>query len=158
MSAVAQTATPSLFERFLHIVKPAYRGLDYLAPVADLVVRLWVANVFFRSGLTKIQSFDSTVLLFTYEYHVPLLSPEAAAYAGTFTELFFPVLLALGLAGRFAAFVLFFFNIIAAISYPELMAPGIRDHQVWGIMLLVTLLHGPGKLSLDHLIGRKFGA
>jgi len=157
MSAVIATARPSLITRSVNAVRSVYNGLDLLSPVADLIVRLWVAKVFFSSGLVKIQSLDSTILLFTYEYHVPFLPPVAAAYMGTFTELFFPVLLAFGLAGRFAAFVLFVFNIIAAISYPELMGPGIRDHQVWGIMLLVTLLHGPGKISLDHLIGRKFG-
>ncbi|MBL8539068.1 MAG: DoxX family protein, partial [Betaproteobacteria bacterium] len=26
----------------------------------------------------------------------------------------------------------------------------------WGILLFVTLFHGPGKLSLDHLIRTKF--
>jgi putative oxidoreductase len=78
-----------------------------------------------------------------------------AAYLGTFTELVFPVFLALGLAGRFSAAVLFFFNIIAVISYPALNEAGLEQHLVWGIMLLVTLLHGPGKLSLDYWIGRK---
>jgi putative oxidoreductase len=125
--------------------------------VSDLLLRLWVANAFFKAGLVKAQSIDSTILLFTYEYQVPFLSPEVAAYAGTFTELFFPVLLALGLAGRFSAIVLFVFNIVAVISYPGLMDAGIRDHEVWGLMLLVTVLRGPGKLSLDHLIGKKLG-
>lgn len=157
MSAVIHSRDPSLFARGVGLVKQAYRGLDFLSPVADLVVRLWVAYAFFVSGLTKIQTFDSTILLFTYEYQVPLLSPEVAAYLGTFTELFFPVLLALGLAGRFSAFVLFVFNVIAVISYPDLGPAGLKDHQVWGIMLLVTLLHGPGKLSLDHLLGKKLG-
>lgn len=157
MSAVIQSPSPSLFARGVGFAKQLYRGLDFLSPVADLAVRLWVANAFFVSGLTKIQTFDSTILLFTYEYQVPLLSPEAAAYMGTFTELFFPVLLALGLAGRFSAFVLFVFNIIAVISYPGLGPAGLEDHQVWAIMLLVTLLHGPGKLSLDHFLGNKLG-
>ena len=132
------------------------RGLDWLAPVADLAVRLWVANAFWRSGLVKIQSWDSTVLLFTYEYQVPFLPPEMAAYLAAFTELLFPVLLALGLAGRFAAGVLFVFNIIAVLSYPALNAVGIEQHQVWGIMLLVTLLHGPGRISIDHWIATRW--
>jgi putative oxidoreductase len=136
----------------------ANRILNRLAPIADLGLRLWVANVFFRSGLTKIASFDTTVQLFTYEYQVPLLSPEIAAYLGTFTELVFPALLAIGLGGRFAAGVLFVFNIAAVISYPELNPAGIEQHQVWGLMLLVTLLHGPGKLSVDHWLARRFPA
>lgn len=134
---------------------PLYRGLDVLAPLADLALRLWVANVFFKSGLTKIANLDSTVLLFTHEYQVPLLSPEIAAYLGTFTELVFPVLLAVGLGGRLAAGVLFLFNIVAVISYPDLGPAGVEQHQVWGLMLAITLLHGPGKLSVDHWLAGK---
>ena len=147
----------SIVERTFNLLKPIIRGLDFLAPLGDLTIRLWVANVFWKSGLTKIQSFDTTITLFTYEYHVPFLPPEIAAYLATAIELGFSVLLALGLAGRFSAFVLFVFNIMAVISYPGLNDAGLQQHQVWGIMLLMPLLHGPGKLSLDYLIGRKFG-
>jgi len=129
---------------------------SWLAPLLDLALRLWVGAVFFQSGLTKIQSWDTTLALFENEYSVPLLPPELAAYAGTFTELFIPVLLVLGLGGRFAAAVLFVFNIVAVISYPDLSEAGIMQHQYWGLLLLVTLLHGPGRLSVDHLIRRRF--
>jgi putative oxidoreductase len=132
------------------------RGLDYLSPLLDLGIRLWVADVFWKSGLTKIASWDNTVLLFENEYSVPLLSPQVAAALGTFTELVFPVFLVLGLGGRFAAFVLFVFNYIAVISYPDLNPVGLKDHTYWGILLLVLLFHGPGKISVDHFIRRKF--
>ena len=140
--------------KFVELVQRSYRGLDQLAPLADLAVRLWAAMVFFKSGLTKIQSWDTTLLLFENEYQVPLLSPAAAALLGTGVELVFPVLLALGLGARLAAAVLFAFNIVAVISYPELEGAGLVQHYVWGILLLVTLLHGPGALSIDRLIGR----
>lgn len=145
----------NLLNRFVTLYDAAARGLTFLVPIADLALRLWVANVFFKSGLTKIASMDTTIMLFTHEYQVPLLSPAVAAYLGTFIELVFPVLLALGLGGRFAALVLFVFNIMAVISYPGLEAAGVEQHQVWGLMLLVTLLHGPGKLSLDELLRRR---
>ena len=144
--------------RVLALASPARRGLDKLSPLADLGVRLLVAGVFFQSGLTKIANWTSTVSLFENEYAVPLLPPEVAALMGTGVELFFPVLLALGLGTRFAAFVLFVFNIVAVLSYPDLGAVGLKDHQTWGLLLLVTLLHGPGALSLDRLIGRFFGS
>lgn len=137
-------------------VMPVYEKLDWLSPLSILMIRLWVGWVFFRSGLTKISSWDSTMYLFENEYAVPLLPPEMAAYLGTAAELFLPVLLVFGLAGRFGAIALFVFNIIAVLSYPDLNAAGIRDHQVWGIMLLVPLLQGPGKLSLDYLLCKKF--
>ncbi len=139
----------------------AARGLirileEYLAPVLDLGIRLLVAGVFFKSGLVKIQSWSSTVALFENEYEVPLLPPELAAYLGTGAELVLPVFLALGLGGRLAAAALFVFNILAVISYPDLSEVGLKDHQYWGLLLLVTVLHGPGKLSADHFIRRSF--
>lgn len=142
--------------RIATLARPVIRGLDFLSPLIDLGIRLWVANVFWKSGLTKIASWDSTVALFTYEYKVPLLSPEVAAVLGTGAELFFPVLLALGLGARCAAAALFLFNYVAVISYPELNEVGLKDHVYWGILLLVTLLHGPGKISLDHFIRQKW--
>jgi len=160
-----QVARPSLFpseprlglrRRALLLAQAALRRLDGLSPAVDLVVRVFVATVFFKSGLTKVASWATTVSLFENEYAVPLLSPEAAAALGTTVELVFPVLLVLGLGGRLSAFVLFVFNIVAVVSYPDLGEVGLRDHQMWGLLLLVTLLHGPGKLSLDHLIGRRF--
>ena len=148
----------TIFHRLATPYAAVARGLDFLSPLVDLALRLWVANVFFKSGLTKIASMDSTIMLFTYEYQVPLLSPAIAAYLGTFAELMLPVLLVIGLGGRFAAAALFIFNIVAVISYPELNAAGVEQHQVWGLMLLVTLLHGPGKLSLDHFLRCKWVA
>lgn len=134
----------------------AIERLNFLSPVGDLLLRCWVAYAFWVSGLTKIQNWDSTLYLFEDEYAVPLLPPEIAAYIGTAVELGFPVLLALGLAGRFAAGVLFLFNIVAVISYPDLGAAGLEQHKVWGIMLLVALLHGPGKLSVDYWLKKRF--
>jgi putative oxidoreductase len=143
----------------MEVVRKLYgqltRLLDLLAPLGDLLIRLWVANAFLKSGLTKIDNWDSTLYLFNNEYHVPLLPPELAAYAGTFIELCFPVLLALGLGTRFTALVLFVFNIMAVISYPGLEEVGIKDHQYWGLLLLVPLLHGAGKLSLDYLFQKR---
>jgi putative oxidoreductase len=147
----------SFMTKAVNITQRVIRGLEFLAPLGDLAIRLWVANVFWKSGLTKIQSMDATLMLFTYEYQVPWLTPEVAAYLSTGVELMFPVLLALGLAGRFSALVLFAFNLLAVVSYPTLNPAGLEAHQAWGIMLLMPLLHGPGKLSIDHLIARKFG-
>ena len=115
-------------------------------------MKFWVANAFFKSGLTKIQSFETTLMLFEYEYNVPLLSPTLAAYLGTAAELVLPVLLVIGLAGRYAALALFVFNIVAALSYPDISEMGLVQHQLWGMALLMLTLYGPGKLSLDHLI------
>lgn len=155
-SALANRA--GLRSRVLARVRTATGGLQAFAPVLDLGIRVFIASVFFKSGLTKIATWSSTISLFENEYAVPLLPPEIAAFLGTGIELVFPLLLVLGLGARFSAGVLFVFNIIAVISYPDLGDVGLRDHQTWGLLLLVTLLHGPGKLSLDHLIERCFPA
>jgi putative oxidoreductase len=136
----------------------AVRAITTLTPVLDLAIRIWVADAFFKSGLTKIMSWDTTIALFENEYAVPLLPPEIAAYLGTATELGIPVLLVLGLFTRPAALFLFVFNIIAVISYPDLSEGGLKDHIYWGLLLLVTFFHGPGKLSVDHLIRSKLAA
>ena len=138
------------FVRNIHNI--AQLRLTSCSMLIDLGVRLYIADVFFKSGLNKYQSFDTTILLFQNEYHVPVLPPEIAAYTGTFIEMFFPILLAIGLATRYTALVLFVFNVIAVVSYPDLNPNGLEQHIVWGIMLLVTMLHGPGKLSFDFLI------
>ena len=139
------------------VIKSAVHLLEeWAAPVVDLAVRLWVAAVFFQSGLVKIQSWDTTLLLFEYEYQTPLLPPELAAYMGTAAELGLPVFLALGLGGRLAAAALFAVNIVAVISYPALSDIGLEHHKYWGLLLLVTLLHGPGKLSIDHFLRKRF--
>jgi putative oxidoreductase len=137
-------------------VRAANRALDSLAPVIDLGIRLIVASAFFRSGLTKMTNWDATVGLFASHHAAPLLSHETAALLGTGIELMFPVLLVLGLGARLAALVLLVLSIVAVTSYPDLGLAGLRDHQTWGLLLLITLLHGPGKLSLDHLIGLRF--
>ena len=137
------------------MIRTTVRALETLAPISDLALRLWVANVFFKSGLNKFQSMDTTLMLFQHEYSVPLLPYDIAAYLGTSVELIFPALLAIGLAGRFSALVLFVFNIIAVISYPSLNEAGQLQHVLWGIMLLVPLTRGPGKLSIDHLIRQR---
>lgn len=132
------------------------REIDRLSAVIDLVIRIWVANVFWQSGLTKIASWDATLFLFEVEYAVPYVSTELAAIVGTGVELSMPVLLAIGLGTRLSALILFIFNFIAVISYPTLNEIGIKDHQYWGLLLLVTFFHGPGALSLDHLIRKRF--
>lgn len=139
--------------------QPVTGALDgWLQPVALLALRLYLARVFFLSGLTKIQDWDTTVFLFTEEYHVPLLSPAVAAALGTAGELLLPPLLVLGLAGRFAALGLFVLNIMAVVSYwHALEGSALEFHLQWGLMLLLLLATSPGKLALDGLIKRRFG-
>jgi putative oxidoreductase len=128
--------------------------IDKLQPLLALAIRLYVAKVFLMSGLTKIQNWDITLALFENEYHVPLLSPAVAALLGTVAELGLPILLILGLGTRFAALALFAFNIVAVISYPDLSDAGLKDHVLWGALLLVLFVYGPGRIAVDRFFDR----
>ncbi|HVP88910.1 MAG TPA: DoxX family protein [Casimicrobiaceae bacterium] len=152
------TTTPSPVGRLAALYCLAARLLAKLEPLLLLGFRLYIARVFFLSGLTKIRDWSSTVALFTDEYHVPLLSPPIAAALGAATELSMPVLLVLGLGSRFAAGVLFVFNIVAVVSYHETLTQtgGIGDHILWGTMLAVLTICGPGKIALDTLLEKRF--
>ena len=124
--------------------------LDLAQPLAALLARLYVAQVFFMSGITKIRDWETTVSLFTDEYKVPYLSPELAALLGTAGELVLPVLLVLGLLGRFAALGLFVVNAIAVISLSEIAPAALQQHITWGVLLALLAIYGCGKWALDH--------
>lgn len=131
--------------------------LEYLRPVADLIARLYIARVFFLSGLSKIQDWETTLYLFSEEYHVPLLSPKLAAIGGTAGELTFSVLLALGIFTPLSAFALFILNIVAFVSYYHALieTPAAwHDHLEWGIILALLMTAKSGSISLDRFLGK----
>ena len=125
--------------------------LSHVQSLALLAARLYVAQVFWLSGLTKIRDWGTTIALFENEYHVPLLPPELAAYMGTAGELGLPVLLVLGLGGRFAALGLFVVNLMAALSLEDIAPAALMGHELWGVLLVAIALWGAGRWSVDHL-------
>ncbi len=138
-----------LVHRLYGPTRRAVSALEALQPLALLAARLYVALVFFRAGLTKIADWDTTLTLFMDEYHVPLLPPTLAAWLGTAGELVLPVLLVLGLGGRFAALGLFMLNAVAVISLMEVADAALQQHVFWGSLLLGIVLWGPGRWSVD---------
>ena len=93
--------------------------------------------------------------MFQNEYQLPIIDPTAAAYLSAFGEHFFPVLLVLGLATRFAALGLLFMTaVIEIFVYPGAWP----THGVWATCFLLLIARGPGEISLDHLIARRFKA
>ena len=150
------THARSLPGTVVRLYSTGVRWIDAIQPVFALAVRIYVARVFFLSGLTKLRDWDITVALFTNEYHVPFFMPEVAAALGTTAEVGLPVLMAVGLGSRFAAAALFVFNIVAVISYPDLSDAGLVDQMLWGALMLVTLFYGPGRVSVDAWLGRRY--
>jgi putative oxidoreductase len=146
---------------FLRRALLATNIIDHLQPLLLLAMRLYVSTVFFRSGMLKATDWSSTLVLFHETYKVPVLSPNLAAYVGTFGELVFPVLLVLGVAGRLGAAGLFFVNLMAVASYLDLFGfecpAAINSHYYWGAILLALVIFGPGRLSVDALVLRRMG-
>ena len=122
------------------------------APVLKLLLRAGVASVFWKSGMTKLANWELTVQLFADEYNVPLLPPELAAWLATAAELICPVLILFGLGARLGAAALLGMTVvIQTFVYPANWS----EHLLWASILLTILTHGPGSLSLDHLIARR---
>jgi putative oxidoreductase len=117
-----------------------------------LFLRFGIAGTFFKSGLNKIQSWDTTISLFAEEYKVPLLPVELAAVMATAAELICPVMIVLGLLARLGAAALLGMTfIIQVFVYPENWV----EHLLWASALLYILTRGPGALSLDAQIARR---
>jgi putative oxidoreductase len=113
------------------------------------VLNLWAM---LTRGLTKIRDWGTTVALFTDEYKVPFLPPVLAAAMGTAGELALPVLLVLGLGGRFSPLGLFVVNAVAVISLSEIAPAAFQQHVFWGSLLAGLAIYGLGPLSVDRLL------
>ena len=144
------TKPTGFVQRSLNLWDTLTGALDALQPLAALLARLYVAQVFFLSGLTKLRDWGTTVALFTDEYHVPWLSPQVAAALGTAGELVLPVLLVLGLGGRLSALGLFVVNFVAVISLSEIAPAAFQQHVFWGSLLAALAIFGLGPWSFDR--------
>lgn len=118
-----------------------------------LLLRLGVALVFWRSGLTKLPfGNDMTNLLFEEEYRVPILPPALAAYLATAIELVVPWMLIVGIGARIGAAILLAETLVIQILvYPQ----NYPDHLLWAGPLLYVLLRGPGEWSIDDQFRRR---
>jgi putative oxidoreductase len=124
----------------------------------SLAARIFPAAVFWRSGETKVEGWhvtDSAIALFRDEYKLPWIDPALAANIAAFSEHFFPVLLVIGLASRFAALALLGMTAVIEIFVYPYAWP---EQGVWAVCFLVVIARGPGIFSLDHLIARRFAA
>ncbi|MBD9459243.1 DoxX family protein [Pseudomonas sp. PDM05] len=158
------TSAPCLVRQVIQLFeKIPYSLLAFIA-------RFSIAAVFWKSGQTKVEGFAvdliggtfelgeprlaaSTLPLFRSEYHVPLLSPEVAAHMAAFAEHFFPVLILIGFATRFSALALIGMTLVIQLFvYPD----AYPTHGTWIAVLLLLVAKGPGRLSIDQLIARRY--
>jgi putative oxidoreductase len=149
-----QTLHP-LLSSIVHFYRNIVGKISMLEPVVLLVARCYVAWAFFSSGLTKLRDWDSTLLLFEYEYQVPVLPYELAAYLGTAAEIVLPLLLIAGLASRLSALGLFFVNIVAVISLEEIAPAAYAEHVLWGVLLAQVVIFNGGRFALDRILDKQ---
>jgi putative oxidoreductase len=158
------TSAPCLVRRVIQL----FEKIPY--SLIAFIARFSIAAVFWKSGQTKVEGFAvdliggtfelgeprlaaSTLPLFRSEYHVPLLSPEVAAHMAAFAEHFFPVLILIGFATRFSALALIGMTLVIQLFvYPD----AYPTHGTWIAVLLLLVAKGPGRLSIDQLIARRY--
>ncbi len=139
-------------------------GAVALPSLVQLVLRFALATPFWKSGMLKWDGFlrlsDTAVSLFTDEFMLhlpggpyPFPAPTVVAFLSGCAEITFPILLALGLATRFAALALLFMTLIVELTVPD----GWPIHMTWAAMALAIIAYGPGRLSLDFVIRRVLG-
>ncbi len=127
------------------------------APVIDLLLRIAIFRVFFWSGLVKIHDWPGTLQLFHYEYMVPVLPVGLAATLAASFELGASSLVLVGLATRLAVLPLLGMTMVIQFvlgatnpAYNQL------EHYLWMVLLLALLVRGPGLLSIDHWLRRRY--
>ena len=157
MTPTTLARTPDTFTRLRQLPRLwqwMEKPLNALQPALALLGRLYVAQVFFLSGLTKLRDWDTTLALFQDEYHVPVLPPELAAWMGTCGEIGLPLLLVLGLGGRIAPVGLLVMNGVAVLSLSEIAPAALQQHISWGIVLAALVVFGVGRWSFDYWLER----
>lgn len=143
----------SLAQKIDGLIEPLRRLANCVgAPLFDFGVRLYLGYEFWKSGIVRFNdlkndNFDNQIFLFELEHPVPGLDPATAAYLTTGAELILPIMLVLGLFGRFAAAGLLIMTAVIEFTYGHFDV-----HILWAFLALTILIRGPGKLSLDTLI------
>lgn len=122
-------------------------------PFLDLLIRLWLAQVFWVSGVLKLAHWDNALTLATYEYPVSWLNPVTAAIVGVTLEVVGSMLLAFGLATRLAALALLLLTLVIQFEYLAL-----DQHLYWAALFGWYVIMGAGSISLDRLLASGLAA
>lgn len=138
----------------LKIISGLNSGFEKIADKARnivlLAMRLWMSKVFFMSGLTKIQDWKKTLMLFKYEYNTPFIDANIAAILATSAELICPAFLVIGLFTRLSALPLLIMTAVIQITYLNH-----SDHYYWLMVYGILVTEGGGYFSLDRIMFRK---
>jgi len=138
---------------------------DLIPEIAlNITARVAVFMIFWPSAQTKLggstvlgqkwqfwELSPSTFMLFEYDYNLPIIPANIAAYAATWGEFFLSIFVLLGLLTRISALALLVMVLVIQVFvYPHLWA----SHLLWASALLYLLKYGSGQFSADALTGR----
>jgi putative oxidoreductase len=119
-----------------------------------LFVRVVAGHVFWAAGETRRADGtwfglkDGQVDLFRDEFHMPF--PDIVAPVTMAMEHLLPILLVLGLFGRFAALGMAGMTLVIQLFiYPDAWW---TEHSLWLGLLLTIMVRGPGTWSLDRWV------
>jgi len=129
--------------------------MEWLKGFAVLIGRILLVLIFLKSGLGKIENFQGTA-----QYMASYGMPYANFFlvGAIFFELFGSITVILGYFARFGALLLLIFLIPTTLIFhnifvdPKMMIQFMKNVSMFG-GLLVLLSYGPGRISLDYLLG-----
>ncbi len=132
-----------------------------LSPLVDLGIRLYMANIFFKSGWLRLQDYlngqwQNQIVAFTDYHPIPGVPGDIAAVAGTIGEVTLPVLLALGFLTRIGAGGLLIMTFVIQFLVPEDYGVSNPDHYMWMLLLAVPMVKGGGLISVDFIFQKFF--
>ena len=144
----------------MKVLELYYKGVKNLEKLKDiplLLIRLVLAYGFYVPAKMKWSDINSIIDWFK-TLHVP--APALNAYMAATTEAAGVVLLVLGLGTRIISIPLTVVMLVAikTVHWNNGFDAGENGFEIplyYLIMLLLLLIYGPGRISLDNLIGRK---
>jgi putative oxidoreductase len=155
----------NLSTRLIQLTRDAFALLNRAGDwLALLGLRLLLAYEFWESGLAKLHGENWFAdIQDQFPFPLNMVPPEISWQLATWTELIGPVALVLGLGTRFASISMIILTVVAWASVHAGNGYNVCDNGwklplIYLIMLLPLLLSGPGKLSLDHWIARRFAS
>lgn len=122
------------------------------SPLYDMAARLYLAYVFFSSGLLRLQDYlngnwSNQIFLFMSEHPVPGIPAEISSVMATGGELVLPVLVALGLFTRLGAAGMLVMTAVIEFTYGHF-----PEHILWAFLAFGLFIRGGGAISLDRFI------
>jgi len=139
----------------LNLIKRVDGLFSYIPEAASLLfVRIVAGHVFWAAGETRraegtwFSLKDGQIDLFRDEFHTPF--PQIMAPVTMVMEHVLPILLALGLFGRFAALGMAIMALVIQLFiYPDAWW---TEHSLWLGLLLTIVVRGSGAWSLDRWV------